>query len=131
MSRPRHHSGAQRNGSSFSVAHIMPQRTKHSANDWLCQLSIGVLSTMFVGSYLMMGGKKAVTQTTPPIKGSSKDEENFIQYVTLLHERVTDIYTPIGLMPRYWTVSDLGLYREFLKSAETSGGKNPDLQGKH
>ena len=41
---------------------------------------------MFVGTYMMMGGKKAVTQTTPPIKGSSKDEENFIQYVPSLHK---------------------------------------------
>ncbi|KAK5129942.1 hypothetical protein LTR08_002703 [Meristemomyces frigidus] len=42
-------------------------------------LSIGVLSTMFVGTYMMMGGKKAVAQQSPPVNASSKDEENFIQ----------------------------------------------------
>ncbi|CZT17861.1 uncharacterized protein RCC_03697 [Ramularia collo-cygni] len=42
-------------------------------------LSIGVLSTMFVGTWAMAGGKKSPASNTPPINASSKDEENFIQ----------------------------------------------------
>lgn len=36
---------------------------------------------MFVGSWAMMGGKKTETSKGPPLNASSKDEENFIQYV--------------------------------------------------
>lgn len=45
------------------------------------QLSIATLSTLFVGSWAMSGGKKADAQKGPPINASSKDEEDFVQYV--------------------------------------------------
>ena len=45
------------------------------------QLSIATLSTLFVGSWAAMGGKKADAQKGPPINASSKDEEDFVQYV--------------------------------------------------
>ena len=45
------------------------------------QLSIATLSTMFIGTWAMTGGKKAEAQKGPPINASSKDEESFIQYV--------------------------------------------------
>ncbi|WPG99183.1 Hypothetical protein R9X50_00199400 [Acrodontium crateriforme] len=41
-------------------------------------LSIATLSTMFVGSWMMMGGSKKTIEKAPPINASSKDEENFI-----------------------------------------------------
>ncbi|RMZ35835.1 hypothetical protein D0859_00100 [Hortaea werneckii] len=46
-------------------------------------LSIGVLSTLFGGIWAMSGGSKksAGPNNTPPLNASSKDEENFIQYV--------------------------------------------------
>ncbi|RMY00729.1 hypothetical protein D0868_08854 [Hortaea werneckii] len=48
-------------------------------------LSIGVLSTLFGGIWAMSGGSKksAGPNNTPPLNASSKDEENFIQYVSL------------------------------------------------
>ncbi|RMY94321.1 hypothetical protein D0861_01389 [Hortaea werneckii] len=48
-------------------------------------LSIGVLSTLFGGIWAMSGGSKksAGPNNTPPLNASSKDEENFIQYVFL------------------------------------------------
>ncbi|KAF2217574.1 hypothetical protein CERZMDRAFT_108267 [Cercospora zeae-maydis SCOH1-5] len=43
-------------------------------------LSIATLSTLFVGTWAMSGGKKtAAANQGPPINASSKDEENFIQ----------------------------------------------------
>ncbi|EMF10965.1 uncharacterized protein SEPMUDRAFT_150894 [Sphaerulina musiva SO2202] len=43
-------------------------------------LSIGVLTTLFVGTWSMTGGKKiANANQGPPINAASKDEENFIQ----------------------------------------------------
>jgi len=45
------------------------------------QLAIGVLGTMSVGTWAMMGGSKKPAQQAPPINAGSKDEENFIQYV--------------------------------------------------
>lgn len=36
---------------------------------------------MFGGTYAMMGGSKAKPSQAPPINATSKDEENFIQYV--------------------------------------------------
>lgn len=46
---------------------------------------MGVLGTLFAGSWAMMGGsKKTSANNQPPINASSKDEENFIQYVKIL-----------------------------------------------
>ncbi|KAI5366262.1 Putative ATP synthase subunit K [Septoria linicola] len=43
-------------------------------------LSIATLSTLFVGTWAMSGGKKtSPANQGPPINASSKDEENFIQ----------------------------------------------------
>jgi hypothetical protein len=47
------------------------------------QLSIGVLTTTFVGAWAMTGGSKKPVEKAPPIQASSKDEENFIQYVSV------------------------------------------------
>lgn len=48
------------------------------------QLSIATLSTLFVGSWAMTGGKKADAQKGPPINAKSKDEEDFVTYVRTL-----------------------------------------------
>lgn len=45
------------------------------------QLAIGVLSTMFGGVFLLSGGSSKAVQQSPPIKASSRGEEDFIQYV--------------------------------------------------
>ncbi|RYO84154.1 hypothetical protein DL766_009751 [Monosporascus sp. MC13-8B] len=43
-------------------------------------LAIGVLSTLFAGSYLAIGGgKKRPATQAPPINASSSDEADFIQ----------------------------------------------------
>ena len=51
------------------------------------QLAIGVLSTMFGGVFLLSGGSSKAVQQSPPIKASSRGEEDFIQYVTQHHMR--------------------------------------------
>jgi len=44
------------------------------------------LGTMFAGSaYAMSGGDKKKKEQGPPINASSKEEENFIQYVAHTH----------------------------------------------
>ncbi|KAK3115634.1 hypothetical protein LTR53_004841 [Teratosphaeriaceae sp. CCFEE 6253] len=43
------------------------------------KLAIATLGTTFAGASLFMGGSPKPEQKTPPIKASSKDEENFIQ----------------------------------------------------
>jgi hypothetical protein len=48
----------------------------------LQQLAIGVLSTMFGGIALLSGGSSKAVQQSPPIKASSRGEEDFIQYVS-------------------------------------------------
>lgn len=54
-----------------------------AANNTVSQLSIATLSTMFVGTWMMTGGsKQKAAEKGPPINATSKDEENFIQYVT-------------------------------------------------
>jgi len=46
------------------------------------QLALGILTSLFAGiGYASSGGAKKATGSTPPINASSKDEENFIQYV--------------------------------------------------
>ena len=46
------------------------------------QLAMATLGTLFTGTWAMMGGsKKEQAKQGPPINASSKDEENFIQYV--------------------------------------------------
>ena len=42
-------------------------------------LAIGVLSTMFGGIALLSGGSSKAVQQSPPIKASSRGEEDFIQ----------------------------------------------------
>jgi hypothetical protein len=42
---------------------------------------MATLGTLFAGTWAMSGGKKTQAQQGPPINASSKDEENFIQYV--------------------------------------------------
>ncbi|KAK5117921.1 hypothetical protein LTR85_008695 [Meristemomyces frigidus] len=42
-------------------------------------MAIGVLGTMFGGTYAMMGGSKKKAELGPPLNATSKDEENFIQ----------------------------------------------------
>jgi F-type H+-transporting ATPase subunit k len=46
------------------------------------QLAMATLGSIFAGSWAAMsGGEKPKTAQGPPINASSKDEENFIQYV--------------------------------------------------
>ena len=46
------------------------------------QLAMGVLGTMFGGIALLSGGSSKAVQQSPPIKASSRGEEDFIQYVS-------------------------------------------------
>jgi len=57
---------------------------------------MATLGTVFVGSWAAMGGKKSSTAKGPQIQASSKDEEKFIQYVTLVPCRVPDNVREIG-----------------------------------
>ena len=43
---------------------------------------MGVLGTMFGGIALLSGGSSKAVQQSPPIKASSRGEEDFIQYVS-------------------------------------------------
>jgi F-type H+-transporting ATPase subunit k len=43
---------------------------------------MGVLGTMFGGVFLLSGGSSKAVQQSPPIKASSRGEEDFIQYVS-------------------------------------------------
>lgn len=45
---------------------------------------------MFVGTWAMAGGKKSPVSQGPPINASSKDEENFIQYVDIYQDLDSD-----------------------------------------
>ena len=69
---------------------------------------MATLGTFFTGGYLFSGGSKKPAQQTPPINASSKDEENFIQYVRQ------------PLKEAEWLT---GVSREFLKSAEAEDNK--------
>lgn len=77
----------------------------------------------------MMGGKKKTAQQAPPINASSKDEENFIQYVS----KPATINFPREIGIRWPTDRKLSLTRltfrgrQFLKEAEA---KEP-AKGKH
>jgi len=42
-------------------------------------LSIGTLSTAFVGIWALSGGQKKLADQGPPINATSKEEENFVQ----------------------------------------------------
>jgi hypothetical protein len=42
---------------------------------------------MFGGVFLLSGGSSKAVQQSPPIKASSRGEEDFIQYVTEHHTR--------------------------------------------
>jgi len=45
-------------------------------------MAMGVLGTMFGGIALLSGGSSKAVQQSPPIKASSRGEEDFIQYVS-------------------------------------------------
>jgi hypothetical protein len=81
------------------------------------QLSIATLSTFFVGSWAMMGGKKTEPQRTPPINAGSKDEENFIQYANLQLS-----LSRFRFCSSFCSNTDQHI-REFLKSAEAEENK--------
>lgn len=58
----------------------MAQFTILHADSSPTQLAMGVLGSVFAGTYAMAGGsKKNLTQQGPPINAKSKDEEDFIQ----------------------------------------------------
>jgi len=69
------------------AAHLMAMGMEETGTrvQWLTccvqQLAIGVLSTMFGGIFLLGGGSSKAVQQSPPIKASSRGEEDFIQYV--------------------------------------------------
>lgn len=100
---------------------MMPRR-RDRASKLTCarsrcpQLSIGVLSTMFVGVWAATGGKKQMAGAAPAINASSRDEENFIQYVA-------SASTPSPTIPLcLWTISGLSLpYESRIAMADGSG----------
>jgi hypothetical protein len=58
---------------------------------------------MFAGSWLAMsGGEKPKTAQGPPINASSKDEENFVQYVQHHRgeQRTVDHESDLNISPR-------------------------------
>ena len=74
------------------------------------QLAMVVLGSIFAGAYVATRGGGQKAQTTPPIQASSKDEENFIQSVSI----------PCAF-PRSMANNS---YREFLKEAESKEAKH-------
>ncbi|KAI9662898.1 MAG: hypothetical protein M1821_007945 [Bathelium mastoideum] len=71
-------------------------------------LAMATLGTFFAtGAYFSSGGKKEAQQT-PPINATSKDEENFIQYVE------KNSVKNFGLT---------AILREFLKNADAEDKK--------
>ncbi len=60
---------------------------------------MATLGTTFAGAAFAMGGKEKAKEQGPPINASSKDEEDFIQYVhslflnDLRHRRLLNIRT--------------------------------------
>lgn len=46
---------------------------------WVLQLAMGVLGTLFGGSYAMLGGGSTKTPAAPAINASSSDEADFIK----------------------------------------------------
>jgi hypothetical protein len=55
---------------------------------------MGVLGTMFGGIALLSGGSSKAVQQSPPIKASSRGEEDFIQYVSNALATRCDVIRP-------------------------------------
>lgn len=91
---------------------------------------MAVLGTMFAGSYLAMGGgSKPKTAAGPPINASSKEEGDFIQYVTpgrkcRVEFRSIAINEAKGSSYPHWGCSMLMNNRNFLK--EVDGDKKSE-----
>jgi ATP synthase subunit K len=89
------------------------------------QLSMITLGTLFGGSWLAMRGGDEQKKQGPPIKASSKDEEQFIQCVlSLVLESIVFIHKVIpvesGLVSSKavcWSWPSHA-YREFVKNVE-------------
>jgi F-type H+-transporting ATPase subunit k len=45
----------------------------------ILQLAMGVLGSLFAGSYAALGGGSKATPATPPLNASSSDEADFIK----------------------------------------------------
>ena len=52
---------------------------QHWLTLWVLQLAMGVLGTLFGGSFAMLGGGSTKTPATPAINASSSDEADFIK----------------------------------------------------
>jgi hypothetical protein len=63
------------------VAYNSLERLEYGLTTRVQQLAMGVLGTMFGGIALLSGGSSKAVQQSPPIKASSRGEEDFIQYV--------------------------------------------------
>jgi F-type H+-transporting ATPase subunit k len=87
------------------------------------QLAMATLGSIFAGSWAAMGGgEKPKTAQGPPINASSKDEENFIQYV-LRYIRVHDAHQCSTSITECNT--DCPLPRNFMKEVD-GGEKKPN-----
>jgi len=55
---------------------------------------MGVLGSIFLGTYMAVGGgkKTSMSNNIPPINASNKDEEGFIQYVKTQKNLETNAY---------------------------------------
>jgi hypothetical protein len=75
---------------------------------------------MFGGVFLLSGGSSKAVQQSPPIKASSRGEEDFIQYVTSTTRAITH---KTRIQEGRWDMGLTHVSRKFLKDAEGESAK--------
>lgn len=75
---------------------------------------------MFGGVFLLSGGSSKAVQQSPPIKASSRGEEDFIQYVTSTTRAFTH---KTRIQEGRWDMGLTHVSRKFLKDAEGESAK--------
>ncbi|KAJ8607661.1 hypothetical protein MRB53_040124 [Persea americana] len=82
------------------------------------QLAIFTLNSMATIAWLATRGDNKPKQNTPPIQASSKDEENFIQYVTVDVKSLLDLRMLTNSLQRFHEADGAG--REEGKALDSS-----------
>lgn len=89
---------------------------------------MATLGSLFAGSYLAAsGGEKPKTAQGPPINASSKDEENFVQYVPHHRREPRTVDHQSDLNISLERVTDYVSHRNFMK--EVDGGEKKPAAG--